>query len=72
MMIYDVFGTLLGVRKSGEHWQVFRVDTGEGKHSRMHEVVIPDFVTEGEIAGWLDDIYHESARGAHREVKRLQ
>lgn len=71
MQIYDVFGRLLGVKRTPDGWQVFRVDQGQGKHSRLHEVVIPGFVTEDEVAGWLDDIFHESASEKHPVVVRV-
>ncbi|HGH3373627.1 TPA: hypothetical protein ACJIK4_003144 [Kluyvera cryocrescens] len=72
MMIYDVFGRHIGVQRDNERWLVFRVDLTEGKHSRLDGVVIPDFLTESEIPGWLDDIYHEAATANHPEVKRVR
>ncbi len=72
MMIYNVFGKLLGVKKSADGWQVFRVDLAGGKHPRLHEMVIPDFVNEEEILGWFDDIYHEAASNKHPQVFRVE
>jgi hypothetical protein len=71
MMIYDVFGRLLGVQKAQDGWHIFRANLDEGKYARLYEINIPSFVTEIEIAGWLDDIYHESASPKHPHVIRV-
>ncbi|HDG1684749.1 TPA: hypothetical protein PFE28_000671 [Kluyvera cryocrescens] len=72
MLIYDVFGRHIGVQREDERWQVFRVDLTEQKYSRLHSVIIPDDLTEAEIPGWLDDIYHEAATDKHPNVTRIQ
>jgi hypothetical protein len=40
--------------------------------SRLYEVIIPDDLTETEIPGWLDDIFHEAATEKHPEVRRIE
>ena len=50
----------------------FRVDLTERKYSRIYDVVIPDDLAEDEIAGWLDDIFHEAATERHPDVKRIE
>jgi hypothetical protein len=55
-----------------DSWQIFRVDESQGKCSRIWEIVIPDFLAEHEIAGWLDDMYHESASVKHPSVLRIK
>ncbi|QLR43795.1 hypothetical protein HV346_14415 [Enterobacter sp. RHBSTW-00994] len=72
MLVYDVFGRHIGVRREDERWVVFRVDLTEQKYSRLYGVVIPDELTEDEIPGWLDDIFHEAATARHPDVKRIQ
>ncbi|MFJ5299149.1 hypothetical protein ACIQAL_21775 [Pseudomonas sp. NPDC088368] len=72
MMIFEVFGRTLGVMKTENGWQIFRVDEGQGKYSRLMEIVIPDFIEEHEIAGWFDDMYHESASSKYPNVIRLK
>lgn len=72
MLIYDVFGRHIGVQREGERWLVFRADLTERKFSRLYEVIIPDDLTEAEIPGWLDDIFHEAATEKHPEVKRIE
>lgn len=72
MLIYDVFGRHIGVQREGERWLVFRADLTERKFSRLYEVIIPDDLTETEILGWLDDIFHEAATEKHPEVRRIE
>ena len=72
MLVYDVFGRHIGVRREDERWVVFRVDLTEQKYSRLYGVVVPDELTEDEIPGWLDDIFHEAATARHPDVKRIQ
>ncbi|WP_159237681.1 DUF7661 family protein [Raoultella terrigena] len=72
MLIYDVFGRHIGVQREGERWLVFRADLTERKFSRLYEVIIPDDLTEIEIPGWLDDIFHEAATEKHPNVRRIE
>ncbi|SDU95309.1 hypothetical protein SAMN05216202_2162 [Pseudomonas mucidolens] len=72
MMVFDVFGKTLGIQKTQSEWYVFYLDQSTGKRSRAVEVVIPDFIHEDEIAGWLDDIYHESASATRPCVVRIK
>ncbi|WP_129990494.1 MULTISPECIES: DUF7661 family protein [unclassified Rahnella] len=72
MLIYNVFGRYLGVNKTPEGWQVFRADMSERKFSRLNDIIIPDDMTEGEIPGWLGDIFHEAASELHPDVKRVE
>ena len=44
----------------------------EWKFSRLYGIAIPDDMTEGEIAGWLDDSYHEAATERHPIVERIK
>lgn len=72
MMIYDVFGRHIGVEFKDGRWLAYRVDLTEHKFSRLYDVIIPDDLSETEIPGWLDDIYHEAATARHPEVKRIR
>ncbi|AMO48724.1 hypothetical protein GA0061071_10474 [Kosakonia oryzendophytica] len=72
MLIYNVFGRYLGVKRVAESWQVFRVDRNEGKHSRLYNIIIPDELSEAEIPGWLGDIFHEAASEQHPDVTRVE
>lgn len=72
MMIYDVFGIHIGVQREDGRWLVYRIDFTEQKSSRLYDVIIPDDLSESEIPGWLDDIFHEAATVRHPEVRRIQ
>ncbi|ENB5463153.1 hypothetical protein ABH194_005491, partial [Escherichia coli] len=48
MLIYNVFGRHIGVKREGDHWLVFRADLTERKFSRLYDIVIPDDMTEDE------------------------
>ncbi|HEJ7038765.1 TPA: DUF7661 family protein [Serratia liquefaciens] len=72
MMIFNVFGRLLGVKRAGGQWQLFRVTLPERKYARGYDIVLPDELTESEIAGYLGDIYHEAATERHPDVVRIE
>lgn len=68
MLIYNVFGRYIGVKRVGDGWHVFRVDRNEGKHSRLYNIIVPSELSETEIPGWLGDIFHEAATEQHPDV----
>jgi len=72
MMIFNVFGRLLGVKKVADRWQAFNVTLPERKYSPSHEVSIPNFIEEHEIATYLGDIFHESATEKYPEVLKVE
>ncbi|BDH46910.1 hypothetical protein TUM12370_29540 [Salmonella enterica subsp. enterica serovar Choleraesuis] len=72
MLIYNVFGRHIGVKRKGQRWQAFRVDLNERKYSRLYDITLPDELREQEIAGWLGDIFHEYASPRHPEVIRIE
>ncbi|MDG1643191.1 hypothetical protein DA718_15005 [Klebsiella huaxiensis] len=72
MLIYNVFGRHIGVKREGERWLVFRVDLSEGKYSPLHGVIIPDDLTEAEIPGWLSDIFHEAVSPRYPDVRLVK
>lgn len=72
MLIYDVFGRHIGIKRKNGRWLVFRADLAEGKFSRLYDIAIPDDMTEDEIAGWLSDIFHEAATERHPNVERIE
>jgi hypothetical protein len=58
-MKYDIYGKFqLEVRRENDAWTVYRL--GSGVRSRTHDVVLPDDLEPGEIAIFLDDLFHES------------
>ena len=66
---FNVFGRILAVKRDGESWRVYAV----GMDGKLGEagIVIPDFVTESELAQYLDDIFHESAGPGMDSVTRI-
>lgn len=72
MLIYNIFGRYVGVKREGGRWLVFRADLTERKFSRFYDIAIPDDMTEADILGWLSDIFHETATAHHPDVKRVE
>jgi hypothetical protein len=59
-MKFDVFGRFqLEVLREGDRWVAYSV--APGKRSKLN-VAIPSALDENEIGGYLDDLYHETAR----------
>ncbi|CAI0884390.1 DUF7661 family protein [Serratia ficaria] len=72
MMIFNVFGRLMGVKRVGEAWLLFNVTLPERKYARCYDIVLPWELNEEEIAGYLADIYHEAATPQRPEVFRIE
>ncbi|HFW3715096.1 TPA: hypothetical protein ACIBKF_004405 [Salmonella enterica subsp. enterica serovar 6,7:y:-] len=72
MLIFNVFGRHIGVKREGDRWLVFRANLAERKFSRLYEIAIPDDMAEDEIPDWLGDIFHEAATERHPDVKRVE
>ena len=68
-MRFDVFGRELIVERSNDGWAVFY--SGEGKRLPANNIIIPSSITEEEIAGYLEDLFHEAATPSHNDVRRL-
>jgi len=66
---FDVFGKLMSAERTDAGWRLF-VLGADGKRSPA-DVVVPAFVTESELAQYLDDIFHESASLDRPCVKRI-
>jgi hypothetical protein len=57
---FSVYGRFtLDVVREGRQWSVYRLEPG--KRIRVRDFAIPSSLREGEIATFLDDIYHELA-----------
>lgn len=57
-MKFDVYGKYsLEVIRTARGWEVYR--TGDGKHVRAHDIVIPQDVAAQDVAEYLDDLLHE-------------
>ena len=66
---FNVFGRILAVRRDGGFWRVYWVGT-DGKLGQTG-IVIPEFITEDELARYLSDLFHEDARPGMDDVRRL-
>lgn len=67
----DVFGKKILAIRSGKDWSVFYL-SGDGKRRPADDIIIPLFVNENEIEGYLADLYHEWATEKYPNVKRIK
>lgn len=67
---FDVYGRVIGVERWEGGWRAFHVGA-EGKRRPAGDVVIPPSVSESELAGYLADLFHESASPERPDVVRL-
>ena len=65
----DVFGKHMLVVRSEGTWQTYQLGS-DGKRSLV-DVVVPDSLTESELAQYFDDLYHEAATPRRPAVVRL-
>jgi hypothetical protein len=57
-MKFDVYGRFqVEVVRENNSWIVYR--PGLGTRARDSSIIIPDSLTSEEIAGYLDDLFHE-------------
>ena len=69
LLRYNVFGTLVGIERCGADWKAYYLGS-EGKR-RPADFVIPEFVAEAELAQYLADLFHASAKPGESEVRLL-
>ena len=67
---FDVFGRLMQAERTAGGWQLFYLGP-EGKRRPATDLVVPEFVSEAELAQYLADVFHELASRRHPAVKRL-
>jgi len=67
-MRFNIYGRFqLDVQRENDSWVVYRLELG--KRAKANDVVIPSTLEAGEIATYLDDIFHElSGPGQSIEV----
>jgi hypothetical protein len=69
-MKFSIYGRFqVEVRRENGSWTVYRAEMG--KRARLNDVVVPSDLLAHEIAGYLDDIFHEFA-GIGQCVELLQ
>ena len=66
----DVFGRRMLAERTTAGWQLFDLGS-DGKRTVVTHIVIPDFISEGELEQYLADIFHEAATKKHPRVRRL-
>ena len=68
-MKFNIYGRFqVEVRREGERWEAYRLE--QGKRAKLHDVVVPAELEAGELATYLDDIFHEYA-GIGQRVEAL-
>jgi hypothetical protein len=66
---FDVFGKIMCAERTDSGWRLLVLGT-DGKRSPS-DVVIPSFISEEELAQYLDDIFHEWASPERPSVRRI-
>jgi hypothetical protein len=66
---FDVFGKIMCAERTDSGWRLLVLGT-DGKRSPS-DVVIPSFISEDELAQYLDDIFHELASPERPSVRRI-
>jgi hypothetical protein len=67
---FNVFGRLMLAERTATSWQLFYLGH-EGKRRPATDLVVPEFISEAELAQYLADILHELVSTKHPTVKRL-
>ena len=68
-MKFNIYGKFqLDVIREAGTWVAYRLEPG--KRIVLRDFSIPDFLDEGELAIYLDDIYHEMG-GPDERVTRM-
>lgn len=69
-LAFDIFGrTIQAMRTDGKRY-LYQVGA-EGKKRPMTDVAVPPDLTADELAGFLDELYHERASPAHPSVRLI-
>jgi hypothetical protein len=59
-MKFNIYGRFqVEVRREDESWTVYRAEMG--KRAELNDVVIPPELEASDLAGYLDDLFHEFA-----------
>ncbi len=69
-MKFDIYGKFqLDVARGAGTWVAYRLEPG--KRIVLRDFSIPDFLDGGELAAYLDDIYHEMG-GPEERVTQIK
>jgi len=66
----NVYGRIVLAVKSDEGWHLMYKGR-EGKNRPAHDLVVPDFIEETELVGYLSDLCHEWATVKFPAVYRI-
>jgi len=66
---FDVFGRRIAIRSTADGWEAFAL--GDDGKRRPAGFVVPDFIAADELAQYLADLFHESAKPWNDRVTRL-
>jgi len=67
----EVFGRQVMAAKSGQGWQMYYLSE-DGKRRPALDIMVPAFVTESEIAGFIADLCHEWATDRYPDVRKIE
>ena len=68
-MKFDIYGRfVIELVREHDQWAIYRV--GQGVRRREDGIALPPELTPAEIAGMLDDFFHELAKPGD-EIRRL-
>ena len=67
----EVFGRQVMAAKSGQGWQMYYLSE-DGKRRPALDIMVPAFVAESEIAGFIADLCHEWATGRYPDVRKIE
>jgi hypothetical protein len=68
---YSVFGKIVLAERSDKGWALYYVGN-EGKIRPAYDLVVPDFIGEDELEGYLADLCHEWGTGQYPDVYRIE
>lgn len=70
-MKLDVFGLKIEAILKPEGWEIFYLGS-EGKKRPASDIVVPSFITEEKLAGYLADLLHEFATPENPLVRVIE
>ena len=66
----NVYGKVVIASQSAEGWKL-HYKSNDGKRRPAHDLIVPDFIGEDEIIGYLSDLCHEWASEKFPTVYRI-
>lgn len=66
----NVYGKMVSAQKTEQGWKVFFLGD-DGRRRPATDLIIPSYITEEEIEGYLSDMCHEWATNKNSDVYKL-